>query len=153
MVQGSCKTYFNGRNPKFLNTPAGFLIGEHFVKSVQNDSYQVDYSHPLGKTILLVNHMWREQQYYAHVTMYQAQINPEKVNDNFKNFRNAFWPHLVKYEKKQEAIAKKKLLKETEKGLISFRPQIMDKKSIKRLNRDISEGGIEKFMPKPRERK
>jgi hypothetical protein len=29
----------------------------------------------------------------------------------------------------------------------------MDKKSIKRLNRDISEGGIEKFMPKPRERK
>ncbi len=97
--------------------------------------------------------MWREQQYYAHVTMYQAQINPEKVNDNFKNFRNAFWPHLVKYEKKQEAIAKKKLLKETEKGLISFRPQIMDKKSIKRLNRDISEGGIEKFMPKPRERK
>lgn len=97
--------------------------------------------------------MWREQQYYAHVTMYQAQINPEKVNDNFKNFRNAFWPHLVKYEKKQEVIAKKKLLKETEKGLISFRPQIMDKKSIKRLNRDISEGGIEKFMPKPRERK
>lgn len=129
-------------------------MAEIFVKTSQSDpNLRLDYNNPLGKILLLVNHMWREQQYYAHVTMYQAQINPEKVNENFKNFRHAFWPHLVRYEKQQELAAKKRLLKETAKGDISFTPQIMNKKALRQVQRDVAMGKIEKYMPKPRERK
>lgn len=124
------------------------------MKSIQNDpGFQIDFQHPLGKTVLLINHMLREQQYYAHVTMYQAQINPEKIQENFKNFRHAFWPYLVRYEKKQEKEAKKRLLRETAKGYISFTPQITNKRELKKINREITMGGVEKYLPKPRERK
>lgn len=97
--------------------------------------------------------MWREQQYYAHVTMYQAQINPEKINENFKNFRHAFWPHLVKFEKRQEMASKKKLLKETEKGMIGFVPQISDRKQLRQINKDIAMGKDNRYIPKPKERR
>lgn len=130
------------------------MIAEHYVKVAQTDpSYTVNYQHPLGKTILLMNHMWREQQYYAHVTSYQAQINPEKIKENFNNFKHAFWPHLVKYEKAQSEAIRRKVLKEVSKGDIGFTVQPISKRDIKKFNNDVKQHGLSKFMPQPKERR
>ena len=91
-----------------------------------------------------MNHMWREQQYYAHVTSYQAQINPEKIKENFNNF---------KHEKAQSEAIRRKVLKEVSKGDIGFTVQPISKRDIKKFNNDVKQHGLSKFMPQPKERR
>lgn len=76
-----------------------------------------------------------DKEFYTHLAHYQAVVNPDKIDEAFKSFRKAIYPHLEKIEEKRKEITRKKLLKEVEKGEMVVKPLLTTKQDILKFNR------------------
>lgn len=71
--------------------------------------------------MFLVWNMRLDKEFFANITNYQAQVNPNKIKEHFENFKNAYYPHLKDVEKKRRIAINNMILKEAAKGEIKFR--------------------------------
>jgi hypothetical protein len=78
-------------------------------------------------------YMLKEDKEYAVIlAKLQAQINPEKIDENFKKMRRAFYPYLAEHEERQSKAREKKLIDMSKQGtLLKFRVEpTLKEKSI-----------------------
>lgn len=93
-----------------------------------------------------------DKDFWTHMTSYQAQINPEKVDDQFKKFKKAFYPHLEEYEERQSKERQKKLVNMVNEGtVLKFRPELTAKQELVEFRKKAIQEA-KRFAPEPRKR-
>lgn len=99
-----------------------------------------------------------DKEFWTHITSYQAQVAPEKVDEHFKKFKQAFYPHIEEYQEREKKARQKQIHDSMKKGtLLKFRPETTSAKKIHQFNQELAKGKIqqfntERFSPTPRTR-
>lgn len=97
-----------------------------------------------------------DKEFWTHITSYQAQINPEKVDEHFKKFKVAFYPHIEEYQEREKKARQKHMVESMEKGtLLKFRPETTSARKINSFTKQVANSQNllqERFNPTPRRR-
>jgi hypothetical protein len=107
-------------------------MAELIYDSVTSSGERPDISSPVGRMCILFNKMKADREFYARLAQLQATINPEKIDEPFKNLKNSSFPYMKEIEENKIKKTKESMINEIKRGPIKVIPLQTPMKTIRR---------------------